>query len=132
MIADKSDVSNALIDFYMCLLRVDRSLMVRQPVSHRRLSLSSALIYTALNRQSSGRGGRANCFDRLPLPATFEAVDDCLVCLALVSRLFFPGPTIVPSLNSYSLSIDNDRQKDLAKKSARENSSILSQRKSCP
>lgn len=68
---------------------VDRSVIARQPVSHRRLSPSSVLIYAVLNRQSSGRGGRANCFDRLPLPATFEVADDCL---ALVTRLFFPGP----------------------------------------
>jgi len=74
---------------------VDRSMMARQPVSHRRLSLSPVLIYVVLNRQSSGRSGQANCFDRLPLPTTFETVDDYLVYFALVTRLFFPGPTNV-------------------------------------
>jgi hypothetical protein len=64
-------------------------MMTRQAVDRRHLALSSALVYAKLNRQSSGRGGRANCFDRLPLPAMFEA-DDCLVRLALVTRLFFP------------------------------------------
>jgi len=70
-------------------------MMARQPVSHRRLSFSPVLIYVVLNRQSSGRSGQANCFDRLPLPTTFETVDDYLVYFALVTRLFFPGPTNV-------------------------------------
>jgi len=107
----------AISDWFLCMcpLHVDHSVMARQPVSHRRLSPSSVLIYAALNRQSSGRGSRANCFDRLPLPATFEVADDCLVYIAIVTRLFFSGPTNSLIFCSYSSSIERIQQKKMEK-----------------
>jgi len=116
------DKPGAIGDWFLCTcpLHVDHSVMARQPVSHRRLSPSSVLIYAALNRQSSGRGSRANCFDRLPLPATFEVTDDCLVYIAIVTRLFFSGPTNILTFCLYSSSIERIQQKKMEKRKINE------------
>jgi len=112
------------LTFTRAPLRRRSAMMARQAVRRRHFVLSSALVYAKLNRQSSGRGGRANCFDRLPLPAMFEAADDCLVRLALVTRLFFPSSAIALTSSSIDDESFQDPRRNTRRKTRTPNETI--------